>query len=861
MDTKMDHSEFQDDDDEFLKSLRMLRGQIDDEKMDTSSLNPFTPSKSLARSPTASIDPDAARVTAENLMLSSKVEKLSSELSTAKASVVTLKQKVQKASSSPKRGNKTPTPTHKTPTQTPTPLSPNSSSLPNPPNSSKIMNKLRSEKNALLKQVDTVEVERNKASSALSEAQKKWSAEKASLEKRLSEAVTRCDRSEAMSASIGKRDAEFAAQLNKVREDFEVERDGLRRSIASITAANENSKRLKKESAEARDAAMANLFKIKSQSEENFNRAVAAEGKCKVLLEERRKVSGQATQSMQKELKRLKEDNEEVGEELKQAMGEVERLRAEVNKNESVGKTSAATSAALQGEVEKLKAKDDGNKFEHEKLKKEVLIGKKQLQKEMLRLNKIVKEKEDKIGTVQRELEGVMEAMEAGVKVELEKAKKELEDAAELKEELELATAEVSKLRKGVEEAKAKAGEAAGEVSKLRKEVEEAKAKAGEAMGTIVRLGREVDEAKSLKDVGADNAADVAELKEELELATAEVAKLRKEIQGKSEGDGVELKEAKEKLEKAIVDVAMLRTEAEAKDSAAGVEVAEVKEELELATAEVVKLRKEIEALKIGASFFGTEVTEVKEELELATAEVAKLRKESEANKSNVTQLKQASSTIDELTTAGEKMQGECKVLEEDMAELKDELECATSETLKLRKKLGEGMGGGGAGLELASAKAENVRLKAEVDELKKGRPKSRGGGGGLELASAKAENVRLKAEIEELKKQAPKSDGGGLELASAKAENTRLKAEAKAATQLKEELRKLTETVRSNEAASEKAIKEISDDLTETREELLQAEDYVASQKEEIGKLKAAMKGAEEEGGGSRASRTRRPK
>lgn len=73
MDTKMDHSEFQDDDDEFLKSLRMLRGQIDDEKMDTSSLNPFTPSKSLARSPTASIDPDAARVTAENLMLSSKV--------------------------------------------------------------------------------------------------------------------------------------------------------------------------------------------------------------------------------------------------------------------------------------------------------------------------------------------------------------------------------------------------------------------------------------------------------------------------------------------------------------------------------------------------------------------------------------------------------------------------------------------------------------------------------------------------------------------------------------------------------------------------------------------------------------------
>ena len=52
-----------------------------------------------------------------------------------------------------------------------------------------------------------------------------------------------------MSASIGKRDAEFAAQLNKVREDFEVERDGLRRSIASITAATENSKWLKKESA------------------------------------------------------------------------------------------------------------------------------------------------------------------------------------------------------------------------------------------------------------------------------------------------------------------------------------------------------------------------------------------------------------------------------------------------------------------------------------------------------------------------------------------------------------------------------------------------------------------------------------
>ena len=39
--------------------------------------------------------------------------------------------------------------------------------------------------------------------------------------------------------------------------------------------------------AEARDAAMANLFKIKSQSEENFNWAVAAEGKCKVLLEVR----------------------------------------------------------------------------------------------------------------------------------------------------------------------------------------------------------------------------------------------------------------------------------------------------------------------------------------------------------------------------------------------------------------------------------------------------------------------------------------------------------------------------------------------------------------------------------------------
>ena len=83
---------------------------------------------------------------------------------------------------------------------------------------------------------------------------------------------------------------------------------------------------------------MANLFKVKSQSEENFNRAVAAETRYKALLEEKRKVSGQATEGMQKELKRLKEDNEEVGEELKQARGEVERLRAEAKKNEGVGK-------------------------------------------------------------------------------------------------------------------------------------------------------------------------------------------------------------------------------------------------------------------------------------------------------------------------------------------------------------------------------------------------------------------------------------------------------------------------------------------------------------------------------------------
>ena len=55
-----------------------------------------------------------------------------------------------------------------------------------------------------------------------------------------------------MSAGIGKREAEFASQLAKVREDFEVEREGLNRSIISITAANENSKKLKKESAEAR---------------------------------------------------------------------------------------------------------------------------------------------------------------------------------------------------------------------------------------------------------------------------------------------------------------------------------------------------------------------------------------------------------------------------------------------------------------------------------------------------------------------------------------------------------------------------------------------------------------------------------
>ena len=73
-------------------------------------------------------------------------------------------------------------------------------------------------------------------------------------------------------------------------------------------------------------------------------------------------------------------------------------------------------------------------------------MGKKILQKEMLRLNKMVKEKEEKVKTVQKELEGVMEAMEAVIKVEDElKAENEqlkaakgsgAEDVAELKEEV-----------------------------------------------------------------------------------------------------------------------------------------------------------------------------------------------------------------------------------------------------------------------------------------------------------------------------------------------------------------------------------------------------------------------------------------
>ena len=79
-------------------------------------------------------------------------------------------------------------------------------------------------------------------------------------------------------------------------------------------------------------------------------------------------------------MKVLKEDREEAGEELKQAMSEVERLRAMAEKSEST--TTAAA----------------------EKLKKEVTLGKKTLQATTLRLNKTIKEKEAEIASLKEKV-------------------------------------------------------------------------------------------------------------------------------------------------------------------------------------------------------------------------------------------------------------------------------------------------------------------------------------------------------------------------------------------------------------------------------------------------------------------------
>ena len=95
----MDHSEFKDEDDEFLKSLRLLRDNLEnnpepesnDAKIGQIAKSPFRPSRSLARSPTSAIDPEAAKLNAENLLLSSKVEKLTKEVTTAKALALKLK--------------------------------------------------------------------------------------------------------------------------------------------------------------------------------------------------------------------------------------------------------------------------------------------------------------------------------------------------------------------------------------------------------------------------------------------------------------------------------------------------------------------------------------------------------------------------------------------------------------------------------------------------------------------------------------------------------------------------------------------------------------------------------------------------
>ena len=127
----------------------------------------------------------------------------------------------------------------------------------------------------------------------------------------------------------------FACRLFRLSQD----RASLLSAISSLKAANASSLKLQKESADARDAAMGKIFKLKAEGEENFQRALAAEEKCKQLQGLQAKAGKVAVAKMEEEMKVLKEDREEAGEELKQAMTEVERLRALAEKSEL---TSAA---------------------------------------------------------------------------------------------------------------------------------------------------------------------------------------------------------------------------------------------------------------------------------------------------------------------------------------------------------------------------------------------------------------------------------------------------------------------------------------------------------------------------------------
>ena len=236
------HLQFQDEDDEFMKSLQSLRGQLKSEPLTVVAAaaapsappvhpSPFKPLNNLPRSPLEG-DGAAARLNAENLVLAGKVAKLSQvrrgsrrdppplfpprpntshthkhtqqDLVSSKSEITQLKQASRASSRSPKKSALSPLNASSSP-QTPAP-------------SVEVLSKLRSERGALRTKVTALEAQRDEAEALLQAEREARKAEVDELKEKVKRAAAAADLSSAMSVGLAKREGEVESRFAKQAE-------------------------------------------------------------------------------------------------------------------------------------------------------------------------------------------------------------------------------------------------------------------------------------------------------------------------------------------------------------------------------------------------------------------------------------------------------------------------------------------------------------------------------------------------------------------------------------------------------------------------------------------------------------------